>query len=67
MAETFGIAYVIGLAFVVILAICWIILPFALIGTKQLLRELIRETRRTNELLDQRLPPLRAPPPDPSR
>ena len=32
MAETFGIAYVIGLAFVVILAICWIILPFALVG-----------------------------------
>ncbi len=62
MAETFGITYMIGLAFVVILAICWIILPFALIGTKALLRELIRETRRTNELLDQRLPAPRAPP-----
>ena len=61
MAETFGILYLIGIAFLLILAICWIILPFALIGTKPLLRELIRETRRTNELLDQRLPALRTP------
>lgn len=39
--------------FVFVLAICWLALPFALIGTKPLLRQLIAETRRTNELLDQ--------------
>jgi len=47
--------------FLIVLAICWIILPFAVIGTKPLLRQLIAETRRTNELLEQRLPTLRPP------
>ena len=42
--------YVLGL----ILAIAWIILPFALIGTKPLLRQLIVEVQRTNRLLEQR-------------
>jgi len=40
--------------FGIVLTIAWIILPFALIGTKPLLRQLIAETRRTNELLQQR-------------
>jgi hypothetical protein len=40
--------------FGVILAIAWLILPFALIGTKPLLRDLIAEVRRTNALLEQR-------------
>ncbi|HTP98512.1 MAG TPA: hypothetical protein VMN56_04245 [Casimicrobiaceae bacterium] len=43
--------------FGVVLAIAWIILPLALIGTKPLLRELIAEVRRTNALLEQRRPP----------
>jgi hypothetical protein len=34
-----------------LLVLAWMILPFALIGTKPLLRELIAETKRTNELL----------------
>ena len=38
---------VLGIAFVV----AWIVLPFALIGTKGLLRELILETMQTNKLL----------------
>lgn len=42
-----------AMVFVVVLAICWLALPFALIGTKPLLRHLIAETRRTNELLEQ--------------
>ena len=41
-------------AFGIILAILWIVLPFALFGTKPLLRELIVEVRRTNALLEQR-------------
>lgn len=45
------------IAFVVIIA--WIFLPFAMFGMKDLLRELIGEQRRTNQLLDDRLPALR--------
>lgn len=40
---------------VVLVVVCWIILPFAIIGTKPLLRELLREQQRTNELLAGRL------------
>jgi len=42
------------LLFGIVLAIAWMILPFALIGTKPLLRELITEARKTNALLEQR-------------
>jgi hypothetical protein len=50
---------------VVILTACWIILPIAVIGTKPLLREILAEQKRTNALLEQRLPDLRprVPPP----
>jgi len=44
-------------AFGIILAVAWIVLPFALFGTKPLLRELIVEVRRTNSLLEQRRVP----------
>jgi len=59
MAETYMIIAILLL----VLVICWIILPFAVIGTKPLLRQLIAETKRTNDLLDRRLPALRPPPP----
>jgi uncharacterized protein YoxC len=45
------------LVFGLILAIAWIVLPLALIGTKPLLRQLIAEVRRTNALLEQRRTP----------
>lgn len=45
------IAYIFGL-FILALVIAWIILPFALIGTKPLLRELIKHTKETNRLLN---------------
>jgi hypothetical protein len=48
MGEFFLFAVVLG----TVLTIAWIILPFALIGTKPLLRELIAETKRTNKLLE---------------
>ena len=38
---------IIGLA----IAIAWILLPFAMFGTKPLLKELIGEVRQTNKLL----------------
>ncbi len=57
MGTTMGVfAGVGGLLFFIlalILAIAWIVLPFALIGTKPILRELLAETRKTNELLAQ--------------
>jgi uncharacterized membrane protein len=39
--------------FLVVLVIAWIVMPFAIIGTKPLLRDLLSEQRRTNELLRQ--------------
>lgn len=39
--------------FGIVLLIAWIVLPFAIIGTKPLLRELLEETRKTNALLQQ--------------
>jgi uncharacterized membrane protein YciS (DUF1049 family) len=59
MAEGLGLLSLIGILFLVVLAICWIVLRSALIGTKPLLRELVAEMKRNNQLLDQRLPALR--------
>ena len=44
------ITYIFAL-FILALVIAWIILPFALIGAKPLLRELIKQTKETNRLL----------------
>ena len=66
-----GVLFVVAaFIFLLVLAICWIILPFALIGTKPLLRQLLAEMRRNNALLEQRFPDLRGrtnaiPPPGP--
>ena len=38
----------------IVLSIVWMIVPFALIGIKPLLRQLIFETRRTNALLERK-------------
>jgi len=48
--------YIAAFLFGVVLFIAWVVLPFAIIGTKPLLRELIRETQRTNALLEAALP-----------
>jgi hypothetical protein len=37
--------------FGIVMTVCWTILPFAVIGTKPLLRQLLAEQRRTNDLL----------------
>jgi hypothetical protein len=49
-----GLVWIAIVALAVALCIAWIIVPFALIGIKPLLRQLIDETRRTNALLDRR-------------
>jgi hypothetical protein len=51
---TGGVLWLIVVVFGIVLAIAWIILPFALIGTRPFLRELIAETKRTNALLEHR-------------
>ena len=51
-----GFVWVALVIFGLVLAIAWIILPFALIGTKPLLRQLIAEVQRTNALLQQQGP-----------
>lgn len=35
----------------IVVLICWIILPFALIGTKPLLRQILEQQRETNAYL----------------
>ncbi len=48
MAE-FGVGLVFALfCLLLVLVICWIVLPFAVIGTKPLLQELIEQQRATN-------------------
>jgi predicted PurR-regulated permease PerM len=62
--EAFAGLYALIFLFGIVLAVCWIIVPFAIIGTKPLLRSLLDEQRRTNQLLTrvaQHLAP--APPP----
>jgi hypothetical protein len=49
--EAFGALIFAATVVGVVLAICWIILPFALIGTKPILRQILAEQKRTNELL----------------
>lgn len=56
-----GLLMLVILAVLLVLVVLWIALPFALFGTKPLLRQLIAEQKRTNELLDRRLPQLRRP------
>lgn len=45
-----GIFMIIGAIFGLILTVLWILVPFALFGIKPLLRELVTEQRRANEL-----------------
>lgn len=49
--EIAGTLYIALVVLGLVLLVCWIVLPFALIGTKPILRSLLREQRRTNDLL----------------
>lgn len=44
----FGAALIL---FLMVLAVLWILVPFAIFGVKPLLRQLLAEQRQTNELL----------------
>jgi hypothetical protein len=44
------VAILIVAAFIIVLTIAWIVLPFALFGIKPILRELLEEMRKANDL-----------------
>jgi hypothetical protein len=50
---TYNTLYLIFGFFIILLSILWILIPFAVFGIKGLLRDLLREVRRNNELQDQ--------------
>jgi predicted PurR-regulated permease PerM len=51
-ASVVAILALVAIALGIVLIVCWIVLPFAVIGTKPLVRELIREQQATNRLLE---------------
>ena len=71
--STMSVMYLVAVILAIVLLVCWIVLPFAVIGTKPLLRDLLHEQRRTNELLTKQLAlgqtpaPAHQPPPGPGR
>lgn len=52
MVGGFGVLGLIVFLFLLILAILWFLLPFAVFGTKDKLATLIAETRKTNAALE---------------
>lgn len=50
-----GFLYVVGFIVGLVLLIGWIVLPFAVIGTKPLLAEILEEQEETNKLLNELL------------
>ena len=58
-----SIAMVLALVAIVVcvtLVICWIVVPFAVVGLKPLVRELIREQQANNKLVQAQLSALEA-------
>ncbi len=51
MGEALGGMYLVIVLFLVVLAILWFFLPFAIFGTKNKLNELIEEAKTTNTIL----------------
>lgn len=50
--EVLGGMYVVFVVFLVVLGILWIVMPFAIFGTKGILRSILEEQKRTNRLLE---------------
>jgi hypothetical protein len=53
--EIVMVLYLIAIVLGVVLIIAWTILPFAIIGTKPLLRKLLAEVQVTNALLERQV------------
>ena len=52
MAGIGGLLMMALMLFLLVLAVCWIVLPFMLIGTKPILREILAELRMQRVLED---------------
>ena len=50
--ESYGFLYLSGFLFLLVLAILWFFLPFAIFGIQPKIDKLLDESKRTNELLD---------------
>ncbi len=46
--EAFAGLYLFVVLLLIVLAVCWIVLPFAILGTKPLLRDILAEAKLTN-------------------
>ena len=53
MGEGVAAFWLIAVVFGLLLVVCWIVLPFAVLGIKPLMREQIAASKRTNALLEQ--------------
>ena len=51
MGAVGGVVMLLLVLLVVLIGILWILMPFAIFGTKDLPRELIRNQKKTNEIL----------------
>jgi len=49
-----GLSFIVVI-FLIVLAILWFFLPFAIFGTKDLIEQQIKESKETNKLLKQML------------
>lgn len=54
-AHSSGGLYIALVLFGILVAVLWIALPFAIFGTKGLLKQLLSEQRKTNALLEARI------------
>ena len=61
--EAYGTAWLLIVLFLIALAILWLLLPFALFGTKPLLREILAEVKKANALLEKLTLPTQQSPP----
>ncbi len=57
MGTLTGLSFIVVI-FLIVLAVLWFFLPFAVLGTKPLIEQLIMETRKNNELLERLVPPI---------
>lgn len=48
-----GGLWVLLVLFALLVLVLWVLMPFAIFGTKTILRDLLRQQQRTNELLEQ--------------
>lgn len=53
MGSVSGLAMVALVIVAIFVAVLWVLLPFAVFGLKDLVREAVAQQRRTNELLEQ--------------